>query len=318
MRAVIGIVMATACSLAGCGELIFGASNGYSLEGTGCKNLAKRCGAESNEDCCTSPIVESAPVRNAGSAPREIGNFRLDKFEVTVGRFREFIKRYPQNRPEAGQGYHPRIPQSGWKPQWDAMLPVDQDALLSRLHCSETLSTWTDVATNREFLPINCVDWYLAFAFCAWDDGRLPTEAEWLYAAEGGDRGRILPWSNPPDDRLIDFNHASYDCLADGSDRWQCALTDILAVGSRSPDGNGFFGQSDLAGSMREWTLDAFQVDTPNPCHDCAVLPKEPLPRVLHGGAWDLDQDLLLNSTRQEASPGFRFQDIGFRCARDI
>src|SRR5256885_1964087 len=60
-------------------------------------------------------------------------------------------------------------------------------------------------------LPVNCVSWFEAFAFCAWDGGYLPTEAEWNYAAAGGGDQRAYPWSVPSGTLLIDVAHANYN-----------------------------------------------------------------------------------------------------------
>ena len=91
-------------------------------------------------------------------------------------------------------------------------------------------STWTAAATKDERLPANCVTWYEAHAFCIWDGGFLPTEAEWELAAEGGEE-RVLPWSVPPAGTNVGPTFAVFDCLADGTAG--CMFSDIAPVGSR-------------------------------------------------------------------------------------
>jgi formylglycine-generating enzyme len=180
--------------------------------------------------------------------------FYLDKYEVTVNRFRAFVEAYDGTAPKAGMGAHPGIPGTGWDSRWDGELPATRADWTKSLMCGEDLSSWTDAPSGNEAKPINCVTWYEAMAFCVWDGGRLPTEAEWEYAAAGGAENRLYPWgSTRPTTRL-----AVFDCLGDGLPG--CTAADVLPVGSK-PAGNGRWGHSNLAGSMAEWIFDWYDRD---------------------------------------------------------
>lgn len=91
-------------------------------------------------------------------------------------------------------------------------------------------------------MPVHYATWWEMYAFCIWDSGFLPTEAEWNDAAAGGADQRTYPWGTDlsPDNAVYSAPHPS-------------------TVGSKSPQGDGKWGQADLAGNMGEWTLDQYE-----------------------------------------------------------
>jgi formylglycine-generating enzyme required for sulfatase activity len=286
--------------------------------------LAANCGASASESCCaTRPVDGGSFYRsNDTNLPKaSITAFKLDRFEVSVGRFRKFVESLPESAPSAGDGAHPQIKSSGWQAAWLGQLPGDRDKFSTALFTCYPLSTWTaapaeDAAASQENLPVNCVTWYDAFAFCAWDGGRLPTETEWNFAAAGGDQQRAYPWSSPPGSTTIDVRHASYDCLADGSAAGQCALTDVTGVGVLSPTGDGRWEQADLAGNVAEWTLDSYAPSyAVSTCNDCADL-SQASPRVIRGGSFESSKSFVESSARAPFDTSARDPNVGFRCAR--
>jgi sulfatase modifying factor 1 len=299
-------------------------SAGAGGAGTTCGNRTNNCGPGANEDCCASPVLPSGTYHRSYDGivylstndPATISSFALDRFEVTVGRFRAFVaagKGTQASPPATGEGAHPHVANSGWDASWSASLAESTAALDAALSCS--LATWTEAPGSNETLPINCATWFEAFAFCAWDGGRLPTEAEWNYAAAGGDEQRHYPWSAayPPGSTTIDAAHAVYGCLGDGVSG--CSVADILGVGSRSPEGDGRFGHADLAGNVWEWTLDLRDSSYINPCEDCANLTVG-TDRVARGGDFDSAASYLRVGYRSHSPPGERSGLVGVRCAR--
>jgi formylglycine-generating enzyme required for sulfatase activity len=238
-----------------------------------------------------------------------VSSFYLDRYEITVGRFRQFVESgmgTQANPPAAGAGAHPLIAGSGWNSSWNEQLAPDTNGLISNLNCV-TLSyhahTWTDIPGDNEGMPLNCLNWYTAFAFCAWDLGRLPTSTEWNYAASGGSEQRRYPWSNPPSSSTIDSSYAVYG-----------PPVAAQRVGIKSPKGDGRWGHSDLAGNLWEWTLDWFAPYT-NPCTDCANLTSASQ-RAMRGGGIGDYAVALLASGRGGNSPEIFDVVTGVRCAR--
>jgi sulfatase modifying factor 1 len=288
-----------------------------------CYGVAPTCGAARNVSCCDAKQVSGGSFtltddQMSGSAAATVSTFTLDTFEVTVGRFRQFVADYPHSVPAPGDGANPQIPGSGWNLAWDfAELPTDVAGMLQNLNCDSNFQTWTDTPGPDEDLPINCVNWQMAFAFCAWDGGRLPTDAEWSYAASAGDQQRSYPWGSAAPDESLAVYCADYSATAG------CAnpvLGDILPVGSELA-GNGQYGQADLAGSMGEWTLDWFNA-FPTTCSNCANLddPEERNLRSTWGGDW-AHGSTGLHAYSRIARPadanGMPLNFVGVRCARD-
>jgi len=155
--------------------------------------LMGRCGDTYDATSCTDGYSSYYDDDELPEHEATVSDFALDEFEVTIGRFRGFVEQYDGTPPPAGAGAHPLIPGSGWDSAWDGGLASTQAMLMNGLNCDN--QTWADTAGPNEKWPMNCVSWYEAFAFCAWDGGRLPTEAEWEYAAAGGSENRYYPWA---------------------------------------------------------------------------------------------------------------------------
>jgi formylglycine-generating enzyme required for sulfatase activity len=258
------------------------------------------------------------PSSGDKSFPATVSSFRLDKYEVTVQRFRAFVAEgmgTQASHPAMGSGAHANIAASGWEAGWNASLVPDVTTLVADIKCDPVLQTWTDPPAANEDRPMNCITWYEAMAFCVWDGGYLPTEAEWNYAAAGGDQQRAYPWSASAAPLALDSTYASYSdgstCVGDGMSG--CALTDLVPVGTK-PAGNGRWGHADMAGSVLEWTLD-WSASYATPCTDCAEFVPSSA-RITRGGAFATPAASLRTGFRQNTGPLRRSSSIGVRCAR--
>ena len=237
-----------------------------------CANLEPTCGPAGATNCCASSVVPgnaagatlagtsffrnydaaSDGVYTSMASPATVSNFRLDNYEVTVGRFRQFVNAgygTQARAPTAGAGAHPFLPTSGWDPSWNGFLAQDAAQLQTAMKCDSAHQTWTDTPGSNESLPINCISWFEAMAFCIWDGGYLPTEAEFNYAASGGGEHRAYPWSPSatPGATTIDCSYANYTPQPAG------CVNGTNRVGSESPKGDNRWGQSDLGGNVYEW-----------------------------------------------------------------
>jgi formylglycine-generating enzyme required for sulfatase activity len=299
-----------------------------------CQGLPATCGSTEQEDCCAPGMtipggtfyrsydVAADAQFNEMGFPATISSFKLDKYVVTVGRFRQFVDAGYGTRAKAplpGSGAHPNLASSGWNSSWDANLAADTMALRDRVKCvpqASQFQMWTDAPGANENKPMNCLTWYDAMAFCIWDGGYLPTEAEWNYAAAGGSEQRAYPWSpsSSPGDTSIDCSHASYNVSETGV---TYCTTNFERVGAQSPQGDGKWGQSDLAGNIQQWVLDVYTVSyASSTCNDCAYLGTGTA-RVIRGADFRDNSFLLRTPWRHDWGATTSGDIIGVRCARN-
>lgn len=314
------------------------------------------CGSAS-ESCCTSLEVTGGTFFRAyddanldggvklapdggptgESAPATISGFQLDKYLVTVGRFRQFVAAWNGGGaldggvgylPPAGSGTHsylsggglansstPGAYETGWLAAYDGQVAPTNANLASVTGCQGgAYATWTASPGSNENLPINCANWFEAYAFCIWDGGFLPSEAEWEYAAAGGAEQRVYPWGNEPPG-ASGQTYAIYNC--DYPTGVGCVggggTTNIAPVGTAT-GGAGLWGQLDMVGEENEWGLDWFTTFV-TPCSDCAYL-EQLTGRVLHGGPYDAVPNGMISSLRGGLGPQDHDAFVGFRCAR--
>jgi formylglycine-generating enzyme required for sulfatase activity len=240
---------------------------------------------------------DSKPVHKVTLSP-----YCIDKTEVTVAAFRTCV--------QAGECAPPSA-----TIEWKDLKPEDKTKW-------SQFCTWGRGAMDQH--PINCVDWNQATAYCVWTGGRLPTEAEWEFAARGRD-GRKYPWGDEEPDATR-LNACGPECASmakerlalkwnpmyPGNDGWAAT-----APVGKYPKGASPFGVLDMAGNVWEWTGDEFanysEVNDSNPHR----YERADSLRVDRGGGWNGNHPSWFRAAnRGRTVPGNRSINLGFRCAR--
>jgi formylglycine-generating enzyme required for sulfatase activity len=167
-----------------------------------------------------------------------------------------------------------------------------------------------DVGWGRAKRPVVNVSWQDAVAYAQWLSGqtgheyRLPTEAEWEFAARAGS-GKRFWWGN-------EVGEARAGCFDCGSSK---ANQSTLPVGSFEPSDYGVY---DMAGNVREWVQDCYAGNYADAPRDgSAVEFAGCADRVVRGGGFSSPSDKLRSTARDASAPQSRLNDLGFRVVRE-
>ncbi|OGP58787.1 MAG: hypothetical protein A2V67_18185 [Deltaproteobacteria bacterium RBG_13_61_14] len=156
------------------------------------------------------------------------------------------------------------------------------------------------------FRPAFSGAWFQAQAYCHWKKARLPTEAEWEWAARGPE-APIWPWGD------------EFECSRACTSVRPCRSYDTCPVGTH-PGGQSRWGVEDLAGNVWEWNQDAYAVwDQAEPEKLLTAGEEARRPRVIRGGSWrETEPYSLRSSERSSGPPGQAFFNVGFRCVQSV
>ena len=220
------------------------------------------------DDLMVSRYGDGWYVNQTPQSTVDVPGFSLDRHEVTTREFARFLSH------------------SCGEYCYDARMPIDRD------------DGGFAAQDGAENLPVTWVDWQSAEWYCRWAGKRLPSEAEWEYAAAGAEQRR-WPWG---DEYGPQCHFSSYSF--DGS---RCRPN--LRPVDDGPEGATASGILNLSGNVSEWVMDHY-----GPYGEMNLTSTH---RVLRGGSFLTNRQQLQTKSRRGAPPNIRSVDVGFRCAWD-
>jgi formylglycine-generating enzyme required for sulfatase activity len=234
----------------------------------------------------------------------EVRPFWIDAHEVTVAEFAAFV---------AATGYRTEAERFGWTAVFDPRLGEWTKGDGADWRRPDGPGS-AEAAPNE---PVTQVSWNDAAAYAQWVGKRLPTEAEWEFAARGGLEGKPYAWGDelrPGGKPVANW----WQGVFPGPNTAEDGYARRAPVGSFPPNGYGLY---DMGGNVWEWCADwygenYYAVSPP-------AGPRGPaagLERAIRGGSWMCSENYCSNyrvAARSHATPDSAMNNLGFRCVRD-
>ncbi len=254
-----------------------------------------------------------------------VSSFYIDRYAVTNAQFLAFVQ---------DSGYETDAERFGWSFVFEDFLPE-----AARPHVMDRVPDapwWVAVEgaswlrpegpgsnvfeDDRTLHPVTQVSWQDAMAYADWAGVRLPTEAEWEYAARGGLTGKRYPWGDelePDGSHRCNIWQGEFPQHNTGDDGY----LGTAPVNAFEPNGHDLYN---VSGNVWEWCADWFSADyhtTPRYDYTDPSGPEEGDERVMRGGSFLCHQSWCNRyrvAARSKNTPDSGTGNIGFRCVVDV